>query len=98
MKKILKNVKIIFLIHLIILISNCKTIEYIYPDYKNQLPVKPEKVNNLKEISELYGLLDTDEEIALFEKIILYYDNKLTDWNNWYNDLLIIIDNNSDDK
>jgi len=98
MKKILKNVKITFLILLIILISGCKTIEYVYPDYKNQLPVKPDKVNNLTEIFELYDLLDAEKELELFEKIILYYDNKLTDWNNWYIDVLKILDNSSNDK
>jgi len=75
----MKKLTVLFLLLLMLTITGCKTIEYIYPDY--ELPVEPAR--------ELLQQPETLQDLAL---IINYYDSLVLKWEQWAISVKDIID------
>jgi len=72
---------IIIWICLIVLIANCKTIEYVYPDYK--LPEIPINYKyNVEDIESIRAELNAENDILL-QTILLNYITTLQKWTEW---------------
>jgi len=98
MKKILNQLKqrkigTVIWICLITLITSCKTVEYVYPDYK--LPTEPINYKyDVQEIEQIRSELSAENDILL-QTILLHYISNLQEWNVWAKTVKEIINDNN---